>query len=112
MPRRLLDEHLGTTGDPKSTPSCVRRRQAAREVNTLLSSRMRLTALQVYEIRLRRAKGEGVRALAREYGVTPAAISRICTGRFHREVSGPRTHRTRPDGLAAPSEPSSDVDAS
>jgi hypothetical protein len=54
-------------------------------VNSRRGSGTRLTETQVSAIRAARAAGEGVRALAREYGVNHAQVSRIVNGRAWRE---------------------------
>jgi hypothetical protein len=56
----------------------------------------KLTPQQVLEIRTRRAAGERVCDLAQAFSVTPGAITRVCSGENHREVSGEKIHEPRP----------------
>lgn len=60
-------------------------------VNTQRGSGARLTQLRVAEIRRRWRAGQGVRMLARQYGVSPATISRVTRGQ--RWIDEPTTER-------------------
>jgi hypothetical protein len=53
--------------------------------------RAKLTAHEVMAMRLRRAAGESVTNLAREYGFRAGHISKICTGALWKTTSGPLT---------------------
>jgi hypothetical protein len=58
-----------------------------------LTRRTKLTPEDVVAIRVARAEGLGVYALAAEWGVTPNHVSRICTGGVWPDLGGPITRR-------------------
>ena len=52
-------------------------RKAAKEKGVKFGRKHALSDYQVQKVRSRKAEGESVRALAKEYGVSPATISRV-----------------------------------
>lgn len=74
---------LGTPTDNAQDRNAKGRANTARGERT---GHAKLTDAQVLDIRARYAAGETGRALAREYGVSPAAVSNIMTGKRWRHL--------------------------
>ena len=108
-PGRSLAKQLGTELGPFINSGCSIGYQSIPLVSDV--PKTKLTHQQAYEIRTRRAARERVKDLALEYGVTPGAITRICSGENHRQVSGPRTANPRPRTDAGRRVRRSDVEA-
>lgn len=61
---------------------------------TVLRGRAKLTKRQVAALRRRYSKGVASQAqLAREYGISAAAVSRLVRGRTYEDVGGPRVDK-------------------
>jgi len=96
-PRYMAPEQIAALVDRvRHAGSTVARRAAAARWHV---EARQLTADQVLAMRRERATGTGPRALAKQYGVSPATVLRIVTGARYRDVGGPLTE-ARPRGAA------------